>query len=123
MTSNQNLFHAAIGFPSTFRAHVGEFSLSYTKHAFHAALNDKYLAPGEVINLPHRLVVSTCAIIEIEHSNYRTSKILYRAPYDSHFDLCIAVIPGVPMVVKTVWLQAKSDSHKTLDRTRYSVPA
>jgi hypothetical protein len=114
----ETLYHTSIGFPSTFRAPVGEFALAYTHHALRAALNDRY----GLIDLPASLRVSAARIIEIGHDNYRTSKILYRLAYSDDLDLCIVVVPGVPMVVKTVWLQAKGDAHNTLDASRYATP-
>lgn len=114
-----DLYHCEIGFPRGARTPVGTFALAYTQHAFKAALTDKYT---DVIDLPDRLVTRYARVIEIGMEGAKVSKIVYRIAYDDTFDLCLAVVPGVPMVVKTVWLQKADDHHKTLNRGKYCVP-
>ena len=46
------------------------------------------------------------------------SKVVYRVNYSDTHDLIVVVIPE-RWFVKTVWLNAKSDKHQTLNKNRY----
>jgi hypothetical protein len=93
---------------------TGEFPVEYSEHALEAAQNDRY----GCILLTCNLKLEKSHIIEVEVTDKRVSKVLYRLPYTSKFDLMVALVPNTH-IVKTVWLNCKSDCHKTLDILRY----
>lgn len=115
MNQTSSLYHVSLGLPANFRAPVGQHVLHYTRHALHAAQNDRYGVPV----LPDRIDSRTARVIEVEVTGQRVTKILYRIRHCDRFDLCLAVIPGAKFLVKTVWLQDNTDQHKTLDASRY----
>ena len=50
----------------------------------------------------------------------RVAKVVVRAELDDVNDVVLVLIPGPrEWRVKTVWLNNRTDSHKTLDRSRY----
>ena len=49
----------------------------------------------------------------------RITKVVYRQHYDSKHDLCLVINFTISRVI-TVWLNEKSDHHRTLDRSRYA---
>lgn len=113
------LFHKDIGFPEGFCAKVGTRMLIYTQHAKNAALNDRY----GVINLPKYVNTSDAEIIEAEIEGQLVLKLVYRVSYNKDLDLVLAVIPvDDKFLVKTVWLNRRTDKHKTLNRRVYAIP-
>lgn len=92
----------------------GIFKLEYSEHAKREAFRDRYGA----IRLPSQLITQDATIIEVEVINRKPTKILYRLPYDINHDIMLAVKPG-EWFVKTVWINRKSDNHRTLDRSKY----
>lgn len=114
-----SLYHKDIGFPKGFNAQVGTRMLIYTKHAKNAALNDRY----GVINLPKYVDTKNAQIIEAEVAGKIVTKLVYRVSYSKDLDLSIAVIPvDDKFLVKTVWLNKRTDIHKTLNRSVYAIP-
>ena len=59
-----------------------------------------------------------CDIIEVEIKNSNLYKMVLRKSYNDTCDITI-VIQVDSLNVKTVWLNEKSDSHKTLNKSRY----
>lgn len=117
MTRNRQLYHFELGFPSSAQMHFGQMLLEYSTHARTAAQNDRY---GD-ISLPLSLDTHQATVIEIEMFGNKTTKVLYRVPYNAQHDLMIALIPD-RRYVKTVWLNRKDDAHKTLEEWRYDIP-
>lgn len=64
-------------------------------------------------DLPDYINLTQVDIVEMEVANGRPFKVLARQPYDGIYDL-VHVILLSGMVVKTVWLNRRSDNHKTL---------
>jgi hypothetical protein len=93
---------------------VGDIRVEYSKHAINAAETDRY---GQIL-LPFNLKLEKSQIIEVELENNRVTKVLYRLPYTSRFDLMVALIPST-FLVKTVWLNDRTDKHFTLDKSEY----
>lgn len=109
------LYHFKIYIPENLKTRYGTLSrLVYSNHAKQAALNDRY---GK-INCPISLNTDTAQVIEVEAEGNIVIKVVYRIPYSSQYDLCLAVIPRQSFV-KTVWLNDKCDLHKTLDMSKY----
>lgn len=115
-----DLYHTDLGLPAGFRLPNRAVELSYTHHAREAATDDRYgdipLVP--VLNLAH---VRT---IEVGMEGERVAKVVVRAELDDDFDIVFVLIPcRGPWRVKTVWLNEANDTHKTLNRSRYTIPA
>lgn len=92
-----------------------EFNLTYGKHAQQEAQQDRY---GEV-KFPTSLCLEKYSVIEVEtDDNITPIKILVRISHCQYLDICIAFIPQTG-IVKTVWLNKKTDKHLTLDRSKY----
>lgn len=110
------LYHMDIGFPPGLRLELPEFiELTWSKHAIKAAQDDRYAEHG--INLFSKLKTAGAKIVELETVKDKVVKIVLRQSYDDNHDICLAIAAGG--VVKTVWLNVKSDSHSTLDVTKY----
>ncbi len=89
--------------------------LTYTDHAKRASMSDRY----GFINLPDR-VSPAAKVIEVEVKGGRAHKAVFRTAYDLKHDLCLVVLLASG-TVKTVWLNKLTDSHKTLDKSRYVI--
>lgn len=114
------LYHKELGFPASLKIKEQyTFNLTYGTHALRAAKTDRY---GEM-KLPQRVVIPNTYIIEVETSNdIDVDKIVFRIPYEyeESLDLCLVVIPKTQFC-KTVWFNHVTDTHKTLDKKKYSV--
>lgn len=133
-TVKETLFHRDLGFPKGFAANppTGKKNLEWSYHAEGSRLDDRY---GEIPRIDH-FNPENWSLIELGvedqgNGRSRISKLVYRAELDDDFDMCIVVIPRgknakgqpSPWLVKTVWLNEANDSHKTLNRTKYKIPA
>lgn len=111
-----DLYHCEVGFPRWFKAPTNTIRPRYGNHARFEAKVDLY---GH-IDLPKTLDLSKMKVIEIGVEDGRVAKILFRGPLDSTRDLCIVIQSDG--VVRTVWVNLKTDKHRTLDRTKYCIP-
>jgi hypothetical protein len=116
------LYHYQIGFPSSLKRLNGIHTLKYGHHAQRAAADDRY---GRIV-LPRILNADTALLVEAEvKPNGELLKAVYRVRYNDTHDLVLVVNrsnDGVGLFVRTVWLNSRVDSHKTLDRRRYAQP-
>ncbi len=111
------LYHFEVGFPANLNI-VPLFNLRPSNHALREAKRDKR---GEITLLVHFLP-RVAKIIEIEiDSEGEIVKILARQKHDEENDVVFAVSTD-NKTIKTAWLQTSSDTHRTLDRSRYSIP-
>ncbi len=102
-------------FPDVTLPH-GEYKLRMTNHAHNACANDRYGA----FELPPSIHIPSHSIFEMELQKNEIKKIVARVPYDDDCDVSLALIPERnTMVVKTAWLNMKTDSHTTLKRHLY----
>lgn len=112
------LYHKQLGFPKSVRLTGGLFRLVWTDHAIRAAQSDRY---GEIIRVTH---ISFCPtkVFELEIDDQGTiTKLAYRSHHCERYDICYVLVPiGNQMRVKTVWLNDKNDTHKTLNENKYS---
>lgn len=109
-------FHKYLGIPKEAQTDWGILKLKYSVHALNAAQDDRY---GIIENLPSWIGTGLAEVIEVEmDEDGCTTKVLYRVPHDSCFDLVLAVIP-YSRTVKTVWLNDIYDNHDTLDESVY----
>lgn len=113
------LYHADIRLPDGFRLPARVVTLSFTKHARNARTNDRYgyIPPIPVLDL------GQCDVVEVGIEAGRVAKVVVRTMLDNERDVVLALIPHQPKpnvwTVKTVWCNLRTDSHKTLDRSRY----
>lgn len=126
---NVYTYHKDIGFPTNLRRPAGEHSLSHTRHSREAAQNDRY-GPfywlPTLMNLPASNSRSDIKLIECDAlADGTVLKAVYRMPYDRERDLCLVLLfdrgPGQALV-KTVWGNLATDTHKTLDASKYDRP-
>jgi hypothetical protein len=109
------LYHADIRLPHGFRLPNRVVSLKWTNHATSARKDDRY----GFIPAPTALNLGECRVIEVGVQGRRVAKVVVRVELDDDNDLVFVLIPGNVWTVKTVWINERNDSHKTLDRSRY----
>ena len=119
MNTHIMLFHYELGFPKAAKLRFGTLELSWTKHALSECSADRY----GIINPPQTLDTNTAQIIEAEiarkpNGKLFTEKVVYRIPYTEVKDMVLVVIPNSGRV-KTVWINVRDDTHKTLDASKY----
>lgn len=112
------LYHYTIGFPKQFTVPNKSLELYYSRHARQASISDQY----GTIELPNKINLATTKIVEIEicDSTARVLKLVVRQNYSAALDLVLVVNPNG--FVRTVWLNETQDTHKTLNRAKYSRP-
>jgi hypothetical protein len=118
---SETLYHMELGFPTGFRKPGGRVPLEYSRHALEATLDDRY---GE-IPVMKGINLDSLELFEMGVENGKVSKLAYRGHLDDKRDMCIVVIPkgpGQKWFVKTVWINLRSDQHKTLDESKYARP-
>lgn len=111
------LYHKQFGMPDLSKV-LGHYVCKFTNHALMACLNDRY---GKIIP-PLRFEASQANVIEAEILGNSVAKLVVRQSYNETMDICIAFIPekGIGRaIVKTVWLNEKSDNHETLNKSAY----
>lgn len=110
-----DLYHADIRLPDGFSKPTGIVRLKWTYHADNARTDDRYAT------IPKFSVATldNLDVIEVGVEDGRVVKILFRGQMDANHDVCMVLIPGKVWTVKTVWINERTDSHKTLDRSRY----
>jgi hypothetical protein len=111
------LYHRDIGLPKdAVKALYGRtINLSYSHHAKLACIHDKY---GIINHPPFTIQIKEDNIIELEIKENKIEKLLIRLDYDTDFDILIVFVPDTG-IVKTVWLNEKSDKHFTLKKELY----
>lgn len=117
MTIANGLFHKDIGLPISPNRIIFHGTLNYSNHAIKAANSDRY---GK-INLPKILNTKNdnVTLIELETKNGRPFKGVYRMPHCQKYDIVIVVLYETRLV-KTVWLNSRTDAHKTLGASKYT---
>jgi hypothetical protein len=107
------LYHCEVGIPAEVAWPEVGHVLSISKHAFWAACKDcvERLLPW---SLPAYM------LIELEVVSGVVTKWVVRCELLPDRDLVMAITNDY--IVKTVWVNRKSDRHSTLQRERYTVP-
>jgi len=110
------LYHKDIGFPKNmkFRAIDG---LTPSMHALRESTSDRYGG----FTLPTSFNPTDWTVIEIETINGALNKIVARKAYDAARDIVMAFLPQTKLI-KTAWINVRSDLHNTLDKRAYDVP-
>lgn len=116
--NDTKLYHADLGIPQNAQTQHGQMLLDYSPHALSAALDDRY---GNIVNLPKSIDTSKAQVIEVEMNGSKTTKVVYRIPYNEEYDLVMVLLPD-RRFVKTVWLNKNTDLHNTLDTSKYDTP-
>ena len=110
------IYHKEIGFPRGYTKPVGKKPTLLSRHA-----KDRSAEKGFVI--PENVEMNDFDVIEIEMFAGKVTKMVIRGEYDNYDDICIVVVPkGNAFFVKTAWLNAWDDTHKTLDVSKYGRP-
>lgn len=86
-------------------------------HAQRAASDDRYGG----FDIPTSFDPVTWTVIEIEVLNGALHKVVARKPLDPTRDIVMAFLIREKLI-KTVWVNLASDTHKTLDKSLYSQP-
>jgi len=112
-----SLYHTNKGIPEAIlrKLPTQKFQVCYSYHAQEARLTDRY---GEA---PEMKVIDpqACKVIEVETIEGRIEKVVYRTSATNDLDICLAVLINKALV-KTVWMNRKNDTHKTLDLSKYN---
>jgi hypothetical protein len=116
------LFHYELGFPEMATLRFGTLRLAWTQHALRECKSDRY----GIVHPPDTLDTETAQVIEAEiHKTpsgaLETTKVVYRIPYTQTKDMVLVVIPSSSRV-KTVWINVRDDTHRTLDASKYCRP-
>jgi hypothetical protein len=111
----EQVFHRDVYLPVQFAVRVWEGKLDYATHARDEARIDRYGA----VKLPAE-IPSWFKLIESYVEEGRVVKQLWRGRVDTKRDLILVVLSNG--VVKTAWVNLRSDKHVTLQREKY-VPA
>lgn len=106
------LFHISIywpiNLPDTVTREQG-IPVTPTAHALERAVSKGFRCP--------RVIPAGAKCIEAEMSGVKLTKLVLRFSYDKTRDVVVVVRDGVLI---TAWLNDKSDSHGTLDRSKYA---
>ena len=116
------LYHKELGFGKLADNLYGKsFRLNYSGHAKRSCLEDRY---GIISKPPFQATITKENLIELETNQFGGPvKAVIRLPYDSKFDVVLAIIPDFNVAtVKTLWLNESNDSHFTLDKSKYNKP-
>jgi hypothetical protein len=109
------LFHVEVFVPARLKKPCFEGPLRYSRHAREASETDRF---GD-IKLPLSFKASEAELIEVELADDCESiiKQVWRQKLDEKRDLVLVLNPEG--FVRTVWINLKTDKHRTLDRGRY----
>ena len=111
------LYHAEVGLPEQYRHPRFSVNVEYSNHAKREAASDRY---GSIALDPF-VDLSFFHTVEVEILNGAVRKIVVREARDVEMQRVLVLMPraGARWFCKTVWVNLKSDSHKTLDHSRY----
>ncbi len=120
------VWHRDIGFPGWFNAKpTGVIPIKWTDHALEAAANDRYV---QLTVVPTQIDLSTFEVIEMRTDQERPHHpvgLVLRKPWAHGLDSVLALrwhhVTG-SWRVTTVWFNMTTDTHGTLDASRYERP-
>lgn len=113
------LYHSEVWFPQWLqnKLALGRIeNLKYSNHARNEAKSDRY---GN-FQLPASINVNDGYTFEVEAQGKNLVKLAIRFSMNDKVDMTLVVLTDG--TVKTVWLNQKTDIHRTLDRSRYERP-
>lgn len=114
--SRSQLYHADVHMPSHMKRPVFRGKLMYGEHAVEESKVDRY---GAVVLPEFFFGGNEARCIEVEYDAVRRQvvKQVWRQPLDDHRDLVLVI--GASGRVRTVWVNLRSDQHRTLDTSKY----
>jgi hypothetical protein len=114
------LYHCEIGFPKGMKFPWGTLPLAYGNHAKQESRKEG-VSP---FSLPDYLRTELAQVIEAEtNKDGSLQKVVYRLPFSVRDDLVLVVAFDCrPCFVKTLWFNSRTDSHPTLNKSRYDQP-
>lgn len=110
------LFHKDVYIPDHAKKPLHEGKLRYAGHARNVSAGSKSI---DGIQLPEEFNAAKAVLVEVELNPVtgQVEKQVWRQSLDAENDLCFPMIADG--FVKTVWLNHKKDTHKTLRKERY----
>ncbi len=110
------LFHKDVFIPEFAKKPLHEGEVRYARHALHVSGGTEAI---QAIELPREFDAKKATLIEAEVNPLTgdVEKQVWRQPLDEQWDLCFPMMPGG--FIKTVWLNARTDTHATLNRTKF----
>ncbi len=108
-------FHVEVNMPERYKAPIYEGPLKYRRHAREEAQMDRYGS----IPLPAVFDASKAQLIEVDFDTDvdKVVKQLWRQPLDDKRDIVMAIMEDG--FVRTVWVNLRTDKHRTLNRAKY----
>jgi hypothetical protein len=109
------LYHADINMPERMKIPIFQGALKYSHHAKSEATGDKY---GK-LHLPTTFNPAVARLIEVEYDehNHKVLKQVWRQKLDETRDLVLVI--GENGFVRTVWCNLRSDTHRSLNPSKY----
>ena len=115
------LYHSDIYMPQYVINKIpkGTIQLKHTRHSTVSASTDRY---GQIILADFlNLDSDNAELIEAEYEDGKLMKFVVRCDYVRDVDVIYVLTPtSGPFVVRTMWLNKKTDKHATLDKNKYS---
>lgn len=112
------LFHKDVFAPAAVFRSPGVMRVRYGHHAVSAAETDRY---GDLSrHLRPYVDLDEAEIVEVEVTDGHISKRVIRVPLPN--DLVLVLVVMADGFVKTVWGNLATDTHKTLDRSKFVQP-
>jgi len=109
------LFHKDIGIPSDLARPKVDMPLRYSQHAKSEALKEG------ITTMPFFQLPVAHTVIETEVLQGQVTKWVVRLPLDDEWDVVLVVQPDG--FVRTLWLNAHDDTHRTLKVWMYTRPS
>ena len=109
------LFHAEVFMPTRMKRPLFEGRLTYGQHALRESKADRY---GK-IELPEFFEACNAHCIEVEYDmdSEAVVKQVWRQALDANRDIVLVI--GQGGYVRTVWVNLKTDKHRSLDASKY----
>jgi hypothetical protein len=112
-----SLYHEAFGFPSGHERPIFTGMLTYSQHALQEADSDRYGRIALPTKFDARATNAKLIEVEFDDRKRRVVKQVWRQSLDAQRDLVLVIT--YDGYVKTVWVNLKSDAHRTLDGSKY----
>lgn len=111
------MFHKDVFIPDFAKQPLHTGPLTYSRHAQNVSGDGG--SQLRAIDLPTHLDLTQAKLVEVELNPVtgEVEKQVWRTPLDEQNDLCFPMLPNG--FVKTVWLNARTDQHDTLRKSRY----
>lgn len=110
------LYHTEVFLPAKLKTLPRcRIAITPSEHAKRAAKDDRY---GNV-PIPSHIEFDGRNIIEAEIDGGRVLKLVVRLALNAVNDVIYVVMPETGLL-KTTWINRRSDLHRTLDRSRYA---